>query len=101
MKLPATQTQRVDVDVNPKDIINAAVGSAYFRMYNPDTAMAITLTGQAAIQRLEIAFNDRLGEITGEYTGDLEYKSRREATEEEEKWREKFLNELINCVKET
>ena len=49
------------------NILYGAVGSAYFRMYNTNSAMAITLTGQAAIQRLEIAFNDRLGEITGEY----------------------------------
>ena len=84
MKIPATQTHHVDVDVNPQDIIDASV-KLYIQKY-PKPFTHINKEGRWMKY-----------EYTCKHTGDIEYKTEREATEEE-KWREKFLNELINCV---
>jgi len=84
MKITATQSQLVEVNVDPLDIINAAV-RLYTQKY-PSPFSYINKEGQWMKY-----------EYTCKHTGCDEYRIEREATEEE-KWREKFIKELINCV---
>ena len=86
MKLPATQTMFFDVDVKPQDIIDAAI-KLYTQKY-PKPFEYINQNGRW----MKYVF-------TCSHNGDDHYKPDREATEEE-KWREKFLTELLNCIRE-